>query len=83
MELQRSEQEALLAPQSGADLLTHSSQLAALRPDGVLGIVGVFDEPVAFTGQGQGPVRQVLSKHTCLTFRPEYCTTDELPPPTG
>lgn len=56
VELQRREQEALLVSQSGADLLAHSSQLAALRPDGVLGIVGIFYQPVTFTGQGQGTV---------------------------
>lgn len=57
MELHRSEQEALLAPESGADLLTHHSQLAALGPDGVLGIVAVLYQPVAVTGQGQGAVQ--------------------------
>ncbi len=56
VELHRPEQEALLAPQSGADLLAHSPQLAALWPDGVLGIVGIFYQPVTFTGQGQGAV---------------------------
>lgn len=56
VELHGPEQEALLIPQSGADLLAHSSQLAALRPDGVLGIVGTVYQPVTFTGQGQGTV---------------------------
>lgn len=56
VELRRPEQEALLVPQSSADLLTHSSQLNALRPDGVLSIVGVFYKPVTFAGQGQGIV---------------------------
>lgn len=56
VELHRPEQEALLAPQSGADLLAHSPQLAALRPDGVLGIVGIFYQHVPFTGQGLGTV---------------------------
>lgn len=63
VELHRPEQEALLAPQGGADLLAHSSELAALGPDGVLGIVGVFYQPVAFAGQGQGTVECVLLKH--------------------
>lgn len=63
VQLHGSEQEALLAPQGGADLLTHSSQLDALGPDGVLGIVGVFYQPVTFTGQGQCVVQCVLQKH--------------------
>lgn len=60
VELHRLEQEALLVPQRGADLLAHSPQLAALRPDGVLGIVGVLYQPVTFTGQGQGTVQNIL-----------------------
>lgn len=62
VQLHGSEQEALLAPQSGADLLAHDSQLAALWPNGVLCIVGVIYEYVAFTGQGQSTVQYVLSK---------------------
>lgn len=56
VELHGSQQEALFAPQSGADLLTHSSQFGALWPDGVLGVVGVFYQPVTFADQGQGEV---------------------------
>ena len=63
MELHRPEQKVLLAPQSRADLLARPSQLAALGPDGVLGVVRVFYQPVTFTGQGQGPVQYVLMKH--------------------
>lgn len=63
MQLHCSEQEALLAPQRGADLLTHSSQLAALGPDGVFSIVPVFYQLVAFTGQSQSPVKYLLWKH--------------------
>lgn len=51
MELHSSKQEALLTPQSGADLLTHRSQLTAFGPDRILGIVGIFYEPVAFPCQ--------------------------------
>lgn len=61
VQLHGSEQEALLAPQGGADLLTHGSQLTALWPDGVLCIVGVIYEHVTFTGQGQSMVQHVLS----------------------
>lgn len=63
VELHRLQQEALLTPQGGADLLAHFPQLAALRPNGVLGIVGIFYQPVTFTGQGQGAVQYVLLKH--------------------
>lgn len=56
VELHGPEQEGLLTPQGGADLLARRSQLAALRPDGVLGIVGTVYQLVAFTGQGQGTV---------------------------
>lgn len=62
VQLHGSEQEALLAPQGGADLFAHGSQLAALWPDGVLCIVGVIYEHVAFAGQGQSTVQHVLSK---------------------
>lgn len=72
VELHRPEQEALLAPQSGADLLTHRSQLAALRPDGVLGIVGVLYQPVAFTGQGQSTVQYVLLKQRRCNTAPGH-----------
>lgn len=51
MELHSPKQEALLTPQSGADLLTHPSQLTAFGPDRILGIVGIFYEPVAFPCQ--------------------------------
>lgn len=51
MELHSPEQEAFLAPQRGADLLTHRSQLSAFGPDRILGIVRIFYEPVAFTCQ--------------------------------
>lgn len=47
MELHSPKQEALLTPQSGADLLTHRSQLTAFGPDRILGIVGIFYEPFA------------------------------------
>lgn len=63
VEFHRPEQKVLLAPQSGADLLAHHSQLDALWPDGVLGVVRVFYQPVPFTGQGQGTVYYVLLKH--------------------
>lgn len=60
MQLPGPEQEALLAPQSGADLLTHASQLATLRPDAVLGVVRVFYQTVPLAGQRQGEVHQLL-----------------------
>lgn len=72
VELHRPEQEALLAPQSGADLLTHRPQLAALRPNGVLGIVGVLYQPVTFTGQGQSTVQYVLLKQRRRNMAPEH-----------
>lgn len=79
MELHGPEQEALLRPQSGADVFTHGSQLAALWPDGVLGIVGIFYQSVAFTGQGQSTVQYVLlkvSEDQWLTTKQAAC-----PPP--
>lgn len=63
VELHGSQQQALFAPQGGADVLAHRPQLAALWPDGVLGVVGALDEPVALAGQGQRAVQHVLSKH--------------------
>lgn len=56
VELHGPEEDALFTPQSGANRLTHHSQLAALWPDGVLSIVGIFNQLVAFTGQAQGTV---------------------------
>lgn len=56
VQLHGSQQQALLAPQGGADLLAHRPQLAALGPDGVLGVVRVFYQHVALAGQGQGAI---------------------------
>lgn len=63
VELHGSQQQALLGPQGGTDVLACCPQLAALWPDGVLGIVGVLDQLVALAGQGQRTVQHVLSEH--------------------
>lgn len=63
VELHRPEQEVLLAPHRGADLLARSPQLAALGPDGVLCVVGVVYQPVPLTRQRQGAVQCVLLGH--------------------
>lgn len=63
VELHGSEQQALLAPQGGADVLARRPQLAALWSDGVLGVVGALDEPVTFAGQGQRMIQHVLSEN--------------------
>lgn len=72
VELHGSEQQALLAPQGGADVLAGRPQLAALWPDGVLGVVGALNQLVALAGQGQRAVQHVLSEHrTRNKLRPE------------